>query len=1048
MVKQSTKSLLLTVLAVVMSISLAFGIFSFSTQSASAATTYTAANGDNSSEIVYDFVNTIKANTLSTNTYKQHASYPKTGDATFGLFNNGTGNMGNDSNKGLKLSNSTSAGCAIQFYAIPGTVMKITLNAENGAPLTLRKSSTQTDLTTDNYNSDTMGTVAETYAGTGKVQTLVYDNSNDSASFYTLSSSKLIYLNSIVFTPKSLYISNPYTWKAPFGNAENFSFSTGCLATQTTTSTVNNETIRYMKPDSNARTLTVSNLDSTKTYNVTAYVHSTKANDARTLTIDGSGTLLDSGDNTVTKKGVTGKESFTIVMNGDGVYWGKVIVEEAQTTPKYTVTYDNGYNDNDVVDADKEAGSYTLAGAPSRAGYTFTGWSDGTTTYQAGTTYTLGGNVTFTAQWELNEYTVTLNFDDGVTADQKLTWTVEDETIPTLPDLTGTRDDYTFLGWYLDGVIVEEITTELNGETLVADWQEIKEEYDVIFYSNGDLWLEDVVKANTAYGAPADPTLDGYRFDGWYLEGKDTAYDFSTLVNQDLELIAKWVAIEYTVTLNYDDGATANETLTWTVETGAPELEDATRAHYNFLGWFIGDNEVLALSTKLNGETLTAKWEEMAKYTVSFNSNGGSTVEAKTWYEDQSIPALPTATRDGYALVGWFNGSEQVSALTENLNGATLVAKWVRSTSEDIIADNFTVGEAFDYSSSGITISITGATVTKLNNPAKSSDNQTFNNVFLPSAQSTSFDEANRHFKITVLRNVKSLTVYYSATDGKQENKETSFIYKIGENDAETESGIEKITTAYFHTFTNIESGTTILIRSAGQRLAVFGFKIEYAVTPIEITLNGETVSTYAGNTFADLDYTPATVDGYDYLGVLDSNYNVITDTTELVANAEYTAIYGKTSVVQGASILLSTDSTQVGIRFEGQFEVYNKGFAASKVIRAFNKSFKLTISLEEGGAYTREFLAKEFSEDILTSTIKFTISIKGEATVEGVSLAERKITASVEGGNSYVTTAQEKAQQYLDQNGDALMAKVGGAEKIAALETAYGCKYNPSANN
>jgi uncharacterized repeat protein (TIGR02543 family) len=48
-----------------------------------------------------------------------------------------------------------------------------------------------------------------------------------------------------------------------------------------------------------------------------------------------------------------------------------------------------------------EPGRAVLLPTPlARAGYTFTGWSDGTNTYEAGTTITLTGNLTLTAVWK------------------------------------------------------------------------------------------------------------------------------------------------------------------------------------------------------------------------------------------------------------------------------------------------------------------------------------------------------------------------------------------------------------------------------------------------------------------------------------------------------------------------------------------------------------------------------------------------------------------------------------------------------------------------
>ena len=83
----------------------------------------------------------------------------------------------------------------------------------------------------------------------------------------------------------------------------------------------------------------------------------------------------------------------------------------------YTVTYAGNsgtttcaggtymYNSSFAICSDK----------PTRTGYSFTGWSDGTNTYQPGDSYTMPAeNVTFTAQWTINTYTVTW-IVDGVT---------------------------------------------------------------------------------------------------------------------------------------------------------------------------------------------------------------------------------------------------------------------------------------------------------------------------------------------------------------------------------------------------------------------------------------------------------------------------------------------------------------------------------------------------------------------------------------------------------------------------------------------------------
>ncbi len=68
----------------------------------------------------------------------------------------------------------------------------------------------------------------------------------------------------------------------------------------------------------------------------------------------------------------------------------------------YTIEYDcNGGTSgcpSDVTDI-ASGTAITLAAAPTKSGYIFNGWNDGTNTYAAGASYTVTGNKTLTAQW-------------------------------------------------------------------------------------------------------------------------------------------------------------------------------------------------------------------------------------------------------------------------------------------------------------------------------------------------------------------------------------------------------------------------------------------------------------------------------------------------------------------------------------------------------------------------------------------------------------------------------------------------------------------------
>ena len=79
-------------------------------------------------------------------------------------------------------------------------------------------------------------------------------------------------------------------------------------------------------------------------------------------------------------------------------------------TPKteYTVTYDANGGTVTPGSVTVEEGDFVTLPTPTREGYTFKGWSDGTNTYDAGANYTVDGKVTLTAQWEKTKYTITV----------------------------------------------------------------------------------------------------------------------------------------------------------------------------------------------------------------------------------------------------------------------------------------------------------------------------------------------------------------------------------------------------------------------------------------------------------------------------------------------------------------------------------------------------------------------------------------------------------------------------------------------------------------
>ena len=66
-----------------------------------------------------------------------------------------------------------------------------------------------------------------------------------------------------------------------------------------------------------------------------------------------------------------------------------------------------------------------------------------------------------------------------------------------------------------------------------------------------------------------------------------------------------------------------------------------------------------------------------AAYTVTFNSNGGSSVSSQSYAAGATMSSLPTPTRSGYTFNGWYDGSTKyTTSSTMPSRNLTLTASW------------------------------------------------------------------------------------------------------------------------------------------------------------------------------------------------------------------------------------------------------------------------------------------------------------------------------------------------------------------------------------
>ena len=347
------------------------------------------------------------------------------------------------------------------------------------------------------------------------------------------------------------------------------------------------------------------------------------------------------------------------------------------TINQYSLTFDAGNGTEATVITQDYGTKFDTPADPAREGYTFAGWDmDIPETIPA-------ENMSFTAKWIANQYTLTFDSDGGsdvaaITQD----YGTKIET-PAAPTKTG----YTFAGW--DNEIPETMPAE--SMSFKAQWT--INQYTLTF--NADNGTEDVEITQdygTKFDTPADPTREGYTFAGWDMDIPET------IPAEDMSFTAKWIANQYTLTFDSDGGsdvAAITQDYGTKIETPAAP----TKTGYTFAGW---DNEIPE-TMPAESMSFKAQWT-INQYTLTFNAdNGTEDVEITQDYGTKfETPADPT--REGYTFAGWdMDIPETIPA-----EDMSFTAKW--------IANQYTL--TFDADGGSDVAAITQDYGTKIETPA------------------------------------------------------------------------------------------------------------------------------------------------------------------------------------------------------------------------------------------------------------------------------------------------------------------------------------------
>ena len=282
-----------------------------------------------------------------------------------------------------------------------------------------------------------------------------------------------------------------------------------------------------------------------------------------------------------------------------------------------------------------------------------------------------------TVQWTAPTYTVTLHANGGTINNGNVTEYTYGvgATLPT--DVT--RTGYTFKGWYynenLTGSPVTAIGgTETGNKEYWAKW-EINQYTITVKPENGKADITITQDYGTPITAPADPTREGYTFIGWDREIP------TTMPAENMTITAQWEINRYTITF-YTAGGSEIAPITQDYGTNIAAPADPTREGYTFIGW---DREIPETMPAEN-MTVTAQWE-IDRYTITFDTAGGSEIAPITQDYGTVITAPEAPEREGYTFIGWDREIPETMP-AENI---TLKARWKdieKPTGEIIIGTN------------------------------------------------------------------------------------------------------------------------------------------------------------------------------------------------------------------------------------------------------------------------------------------------------------------------------------------------------------------------
>lgn len=364
---------------------------------------------------------------------------------------------------------------------------------------------------------------------------------------------------------------------------------------------------------------------------------------------------------------------------------------------EYTVTVDG------VLYGSYAAGVVVTLTVPTKPGYTFNGWSSEQVTVTDNTFTMPETNVVITSLWvetPVDPIYFSVTIINPAKTPSSSTYAVKDGDSIMLQ--AGEYAGHTFSEWSITsgrGQIPEPTAADTtlipaSDCTVECVWVQNADPRHTVTFIGFDRAAEKHLAGDRVSVYPG--LKEGYEFDKWTSEPSvtfsprsDSANASFVMPDSDITVTANWTEVLYTVNFylrnDPSDSHALWETVAVKANTAITAPADPTGSPYApedkvFTGWYTaaeGGTE-FNLEGGVTADTdLYAHWKGVDR-TITFDTDGGNTIEPRVVEDGMPIGELPVPVKAGFKFVRWTDelGRETITADTIVNYDMTIVAEW------------------------------------------------------------------------------------------------------------------------------------------------------------------------------------------------------------------------------------------------------------------------------------------------------------------------------------------------------------------------------------